>query len=258
MPRFARLLSLACGLALTFSPSARANFYVGHDTGTGTNNGRLTLLFSHGDHFHRIGVFGGNEGRIPEASAGGPLSLRVGTGALAGRLVSGTYDVANDPTSEYSNLEMRSIQTLLGFPAGSPEAILANSSGGRYLGSLSGVSLALELVSITTGLNVGTAAGVPLLSAAGDRLALGAAASFTPFTPTFFTDPGVTSGPFAATFRLVDLNGTLGQSGTFRYEFTAQPSAVPEPASLAMAGLGLGAVGLAARRRRRLAPAPSI
>ena len=244
--RWFAFLSLATLLA---SRPASAAFYVGHDTGSGSNNGHLTLLYGHTDHFHRIGVFGGSEGRIPEASAGGPLKLAAGAGALAGRLVSGTYDVAGDFTSEYSNLEMRSIRSLIGFPTGSPEAILING-GQRYLGSLSGVSLALELVSKSTGFNVGTTAGVPLLTSAGDRLALGSAESFTPFTPTFFTDAGINSGTFTATFRLVDLNGVLGSSGTFRYEFTALSGSVPEPASMALLGLGLSGVGLVAARRR--------
>lgn len=245
------------GAAVAFSSTARADmstYYVGLDTAAGTNQGHLTFLRAHGDHFHRLGVFGGLEGRIPESYIGGELLLSQGTGQFAGRYVSGEYQIEGDLPSEYSDLEIRPISTLAGFADGTPEATLL-SGGLRYLGSLGGASLALELVSISSGLHVADQAGNEILSSAGDRHVLGAAGSFAAFTPLFFTDPASAPGAsYSATFRLVDVNGIVPQSGTFRYEFRS----VLEPASLATMGLGLGTLGLIASGRRKGQSSPVV
>ena len=239
---------LAFAAAIGSAASSRAAFFVAHDTAAGTNQGHVTLLYDHGDHFHRIGVFGGAIGQVPEASAGGPLKLAAGTGSLAGRYVSTPYlgDLA-DPTAPYSNTSMTSIWALSGGQPGSAQAVLFNSSGGRYQGSLAGTSLALELIAISAGLNLADAAGAGTLNSPGSRIALGAGDGFGTFLPRFFTDAGVAAGSsYSASFKLVDLNGVAQESGQFRYVFQA----VPEPSSFALAGLGLGAFALVGRRRR--------
>jgi hypothetical protein len=253
-------LSIRSSLALVLVPlalgsgaAARADlamYYVGRDTAAGTNQGRLTFLFNHGNHFHRLGPFG-TEGRIPEPNPGGRIALLPGTGALAGRFVSGAYDDPSDPTSEFSDLEIRPISTLLGFPAGSPEATLIGG-GQRYLGDLSGTTVALELVSISAGLGVRDGQGNAILTSPGSTFALGAGDAFAPFTPMFVTDLNAAGGsPYSATFRLVDLSGRVGSSGNFTYQLAS----VPEPGSLVLVGVGGGLLAVVSYRRRRRARA---
>lgn len=251
--KIAKGLGLALALGAGLAVEARADlsrYYIGRDTREGTNQGHVTLLFNHVDHFHRLGVYGGAEGRIPEGYIGGELWLWEGEGAFAGRYVSASYHIEGDPTSTYSDLEIRPISTLVAdengnpYPGDSPEGILL-AGGTRYLGDLSGTSLALELVSISGGLSVGDGLGNVLMSSPGDQFLLGPGDGFAPFTPVFWTEVGAAPySTYSATFRLVDVNGIVPESGTFRYEFQT----VPEPSGLALIGLGV-ATSLAILRR---------
>ena len=129
------------------------------------NDNRLTFLYQHGDHFHGIGIHSytgptssptvvdtSANNRIPEISSGQPPLRLLPAPAghpLAGRWVSGLGD---EP--EYADLEIRSFESLFGFPAGSPEQVLAGSSAGRWNTDLTGSVVGLQLVSISAGLAV--------------------------------------------------------------------------------------------------------
>ena len=65
-----------------------------------------------------------------------------------------------------------------------------------------------------------------------------------------FTHAGTYDLTFTATGTLVG-GGTVAASAVYRFVVGEQVSAVPEPSSLAMAGLAVGCAGLAAARRRK-------
>jgi len=222
------------------------------------NHGRLTFLFAHPNettpstsHYHSIGAWSysgpaGNpvvnttntNNRIPEILSGqAPLPLVPGQGAQAGRWVNQAV-----PGLEYSNLRMASTQSLSQAAPGTTEHYLFNSSGGRWTGSLNAVSLALELVSLTPGLQVADQAGAPMFSAIGQTYKLGDGNPFS-FTPSFYTNDNARSR-YSAAFRFVDLNGTLRDSGTFHMDFAP----VPLPAAAWLMASAL--TGLAVLKRR--------
>ena len=222
------------------------------------NHGRLTFLFAHPNettpstsHYHSIGAWSysgpaGNpvvnttntNNRIPEILSGqAPLPLVPGQGAQAGRWVNQAV-----PGLEYSNLRMASTQSLSQAAVGTTEHYLFNSSGGRWTGSLNDVSLALELVSLTPGLQVADQTGAPIFSAIGQTYKLGEGNPFS-FTPSFYTNDN-TRSRYSAAFRVVDLNGTLRDSGTFHMDFAP----VPLPAAAWLMASAL--TGLAVLKRR--------
>ena len=262
------VVGLACGGAVSVHASM-LEYYVGVDglqtiasgTYAGLNNpnhGRLTFLFAHPNettpstsHYHSIGAWSysgpaGNpvvnttntNNRIPEILSGqAPLPLVPGQGAQAGRWVNQAV-----PGLEYSNLRMASTQSLSQAAVGTTEHYLFNSSGGRWTGSLNAVSLALELVSLTPGLQVADQTGAPIFSAIGQTYKLGEGNPFS-FTPSFYTNDNARSR-YSAAFRFVDLNGTLRDSGTFHMDFAP----VPLPAAAWLMASAL--TGLAVLKRR--------
>ena len=117
-----------------------------------------------------------------------------------------------------------------------------SGSGGRWTGSLNDVSLALELVSLTPGLQVADQTGAPIFSAIGQTYKLGEGNPFS-FTPSFYTNDN-TRSRYSAAFRVVDLNGTLRDSGTFHMDFAP----VPLPAAAWLMASAL--TGLAVLKRR--------
>lgn len=258
------LLTLVAAAALGLPVSAApVLFYAGVD-GLSTlisgdyagmpnpNAGRLTMLLNHGDHFHGIGAYSysgpvaapvvnptsGNN-RIPEpSSAEAPLPLTAGAGSYSGKLV-------NKPgPSEYSHIDFGSIDELAGFTPGSPEDVLLNSSAGRWSSSISGAVIALELLSITPGLTVGTGTTLDIFSS-GSPYVIGSGDNVD-FTPVFWTDGAAALGSYSVTMRLVDLRASdgLAPSGEFSFDFAA----VPEPANMALMCAGLVLI-IAARRK---------
>lgn len=221
------------------------------------NYNRLTFLYAHleedptTNHFHGIGTYSyfgsadnpvinstNTNNRIPEISSGlPPITLQPGTGMYADRLVS-------MPTqNEYSDLEMEPLAVLQTEDEPAPQYLL-NSSSGRWKGSLDGAVIGLELVSISSGLNIANEAGTNILAQVGDTYTIGSGDNFA-FTPTFWTNAAAPAGTYSATFRLHDLGNAsdrvaFGDSGTFNLDF--QVESVPEPSTL----LGLGAFGLMA------------
>jgi hypothetical protein len=219
------------------------------------------LLYAHwndetpsSNHFHGIGAYSltgpveaptiedtnGNN-RLPETyTAQAPLTLQAGAGAYAGKLVSG------ENGEHYSDLSLFSIHDLAAAATlnpTSPEGYMYDSNAGYKNTPLTGLDLALEIVSISPGLNLGQAG----LNQPGDRLAIGGEASW-PFEPVFWTADNAAPGNYSAALRLVDQANVFGSSGTFHVDFAV----VPEPAGVGMAliaGLGF-VVALASRRRR--------
>jgi hypothetical protein len=214
------------------------------------------MLFNHGDHFHGIGAYSytgpsGNptvlptntNNRIPETFSGeGPLPLAPGTGLYAGALV-------NHPgPSEYSDIVFNSVNQLNGFGPTDPETILFLSSDGRWNSSLSGAQIALELLSITPGLNVGTMTTPTIFGGPNTTYLLGNGSGFE-FAPVFWTDAGASQGTYSVTMRFVDLQASPSAalpSGEFSFAFAV----VPEPGAAVLVGVGLAALGICSRRRR--------
>lgn len=230
-------------------------------TYTGLDNpniGRLTLLFAHwneetpqNNHFHSIGSYNyegpvdsptvtttnGNN-RIPESYTGqAPLTLQPGTGDLAGKLVSSKTD------EHYSDLTFHTIHDLQPATVDSPEAIMYASSGGGYAATtMDNMNLAIELVSMTPGLYLGT----EQLSSPGERLTIGGESDL-PYLPIFWTDDDAAPGHYAAEFKLVDLAGNYQDSGTINFDFAV----VPEPTSSLAMLIGLCVTGSLLRRKHR-------
>lgn len=251
----------------THNHSDETEFYIGLDglevfpTGTyaglkNPNYNRLTFLFAHrhedtpeSNHFHGISAYSysgsldnltinstNTNNRIPESySEQPPLTLLPGTGFYAGRLISTPTD------KEYSNLTIEPVAPLktskeLG------NQYLFNSSNGRWLSSIEGANIGLQLASISSGLNIGDSTGVDIVKSVGDIYTIGSGDNFS-FTPTFWTDAAAPLGTYSASFKLVDL-GTgsnripFKESGTFSFDFEVKT--VPESSTI----LGLCIVGL--------------
>jgi hypothetical protein len=111
---------------------------------------------------------------------------------------------------------------------------------------LNDITVGLQLVSKSAGLNIIDGLGNPILQNAGDVASMGDGNSFV-FNPTFWADLSVGDATaLSATFKLVDLNAVGGfapESGEFRFDFV---TVIPEPATLGL----LAGVGLLALRRR--------
>lgn len=266
-------LKMLCALgALSISSMAQAeikSFYVGHDTlatlSSGAyaglanpNQGRLTFLYAHAypspdeanNHFHGIGAYTymgpvgtpvvvdtNANNRIPETyTAQAPLSLHSGSGIYSGKLT--TMD--NDPPEHYSDLELRAIFDLDGYPSGTGENYMFNSSGGRYQGVLDGTTVELELVSKSPELHIGTTDTLDILLNTGDTHVIGSGDAFS-FTPVLWVNGGTPDGSYYAEFRLLN-SGTSGVQDSGRFFIDV---AVPEPSSLGVIALG----GLVLMRR---------
>ncbi len=268
-----RLLTTALGLIALIAPAsangAIFNYYIGRDglvsfsSGTyagyvNPNYTRVTFLYAHpnqvnpsGNHYHAIGAYSltgpaelpvvnstNANNRIPEQYTGQPpLTLVPGTGVFTGKLVSAAT------AEHYSDLRILSVDALAGFPPGTPEHFMFNSSGGRWAGSMAGTTVALQLVSKTAGLHISTSNGTEILASPGDVFPLGAGDAID-FTPVFWTDGSAALGTYSAELRLLETSSAVLDGGRFFIDFAV----VPEPASLGL--IGLAACVLLRRRSR--------
>lgn len=249
------------------------------------NYGRLTFLYGHsygpGDtnpsssnHFHRIGAYaytGPNQGASTATTYTNNFLPEGGVNRLELKNSGGYFVSGLDTSSEYEGLAITSLDriepTALANPT-SPEGYLYHSSPNpnssanpgqpRYAAlnnQLAGRTLALELVSRSSELQIGASAGLSLLTNPGDRYVLGSTTDLAsnPFLPVFWSSiaPTDTEQHFGATFKLVDMspNNALPESGHFTFQFRV--AAAPEPGSLALGLLALPLLILVTRRWNR-------
>jgi hypothetical protein len=155
--------------------------------------------------------------RIPETYTGlPPLTLQLGTGIYADKLVSTSTE------EEYSSLTIEAVSSLQ--TNEDPGAqYLFNSSNGRWSESLANAMPALELVSITDGLNIADEQGLNILTQVGETYTMGSGDDIS-FTPTFWTDTSASAGTYSASFRLLNLSNanesSFRDSGTFNLDRT--------------------------------------
>jgi hypothetical protein len=252
------------------SEAQLAEFYVGIDSRTAPftapaaqgggaypdnpNLGRLTLLYSHGDHFHGLGVYTysgpaaaptlagtSSNNHVPELSAGFQLPLSPGAGVYAGKHVT-----AAQLGVDYSNLEMRNVQSLSGV-----DNTLFNSSTGRWNAAFPDADVHLKLLGVSSpALNVGSLADPNAISVGGD-VHLGEGSEMFSFTPVLWVDASAPAGIYTAEFQLIDPTNSAINSGRFFVDVTN----VPEPGAVALAAASVA--GVITVRRRSLANARS-
>lgn len=215
------------------------------------NANRLTFLYAHpaedpvDNHFHTMGfwsytgdienpnvvnysvyTFMGEDGlieatgnTIPEQlSAFGltpepPLSLQAGTGIYEGKFTTGAR-----AEETYSDLDIRSVHELFPFADGTPQyAMLHNteSYGEKWDNPLTGAVIAVELVSKSPELNIGSSTELSILSEHGDHFVMGDGDTLA-FLPVLWVDADTPVGDYSVTLRFVDVRPVgwpLGESG---------------------------------------------
>ncbi|HMP16691.1 MAG TPA: all3515 family Zur-repressed PEP-CTERM protein [Gemmatales bacterium] len=259
-----------------------AEYYIGRDSlqilPTGPyaglpnpNFNRITFLYAHtytdnpsSNHYHSKGTYsytGPNLGNdtavnpfnpsnfLPEG-ARPPLKLGEGSGVFAGKHISGLT-----PGVAFSNLEMRSVDSLSSAAPGSPENILFVSSNNRWSGLMTDTNLHLRVISLSNGLSIADSAGNTILAAAGDTFDLGSGSSLN-FTPIFVADPNIAPIGTNLSARLSVFDSGTGNNGNpwldgGEFVFNFQVASVPEPGSIALCSLALVTGGIVAWRQRK-------
>lgn len=253
--------------SIATAPAALVSYYIGVDTlqtiATGEfagqanpNYNRLTFLYAHNyeatpasNHYHSKGIYRYQPGTaaspvieqsssnyLPEGT-NPPLTFTTGSGIYTGVTVT-----LEDPGNHFSLIDIRDTEDISSFTAGSAEHYMFTSSAGRYTGDIAGTDIHLVLVSMSTGLNIGSDSALSIgLVNPGDEFHLGDDVSFS---PVFWLDENAAAGDYTARFKLVDEEGLFGDSGEFEFRFAA----VPEPSAALLAG---GAMFLCLVRRRR-------
>jgi len=233
------------------------------------NFNRLTLLFAHTytatpdiNHYHSkstysyfgpnlgaattVQPFNGNAAGLPSANflpEGGTLGnsprlqLLPGSGAFAGKFISGLAGLLTPHDEDFGKLELKSVDTLASFAPGSPGNVLFVSGGAapanRWTGSMAGSNLTLVLVSISSGLSVADLSGATVLSSPGDSVALGDGGAGLGFIPVLQTLSGNLAN-HSVTFKIVDSGtGNAGAPWLESGQFVIN-AVVPEPAALGL------------------------
>lgn len=232
------------------------------------NYQRLSLLFPHQhqpveiSHFHALGIYSytGNvdnptilststNNQLPETRFDlPPIPLFPGSGVFAGQKISQQTD-----DYIYSDLKIRPVAHLTEDLSEPYVNAIYNTGNGRWKGLFGEeATIALQLVSITPGLNVANSQGVNLFNAVNDTYTIGNGDYFS-FTPIFSVDDNAPLATYSATFRFLDVNTTnnrtpLQSSGTFTLNF--QQATIPEPSTVL--GIGIfGAIAFLTRRRQQ-------
>lgn len=293
-----RMTAVALAVAATLAGATRSDagpepgivtYHVGFDNAeligfgdyiglSNPNYQRLSFLLSHtseenatSNHFHRIGAysytgdslnptpaFHGND-RVPEPYQGDDgLALLPGSGAFAGKLVSGLGALVRPEDhieEEYGNLTIAPIDNLFQYdgqpdPDGDydqhPGHYLLNASGGAYKGSIADVTVGMKLVGLSDGLSIHDQSGASLLGTIDDVVTLGPGDDWS-INPVFAIDEGGPLGAsYSATFVLTDQSASpqFGDSAPFTFDFVA----VPEPGSAALFCFGVGLFCLVLKR----------
>lgn len=261
-------LVAALAAGQTAATAETVGFYIGLDSRNplasgvyaGRNNpnfNRLTFLYAHTyeyvpglapagantfavNHYHPIGAYAltgptnavvinptSSNNRIPEISSKQPpFTLAPTTNALyAGKLVHSRSD------EHYSDMRWRATDDLnqpSKYGPGSPEWVMFYSSAGTRTNSLAGSIIALELVTKTEGLNIGSGQTLRILTNPGDRFSLGVGPAIN-FSPVFWVEGDAAVGTYSASFKLVDTNTEGGrtaflESGIFHLDFKVAPA----------------------------------
>ena len=252
------------------------------------NEGRLTFLYAHHieedpsqNHFHTIGryaytgavdspvespenqysfwfegqLFQGLPGNlIPEQLSDfgetlGPLPLLPSDGVYDGKL---TSIPGGEAGGTYADMEIRPATDLASYDPGTPEHYMLYALepfGEDYDDPMTGAVVAIELLDMTPGLNIGSLTQTNILANPGDVAPIGAGDSFS-FTPVFWTESDAAPGTYSATMRLVDLRPS-GEAALPSGQYIFSFSVVPEPSSLVLAGAV--AVCLVGSARKRVA-----
>ncbi len=232
------------------------------------NYQRISLLFPHQhqpveiSHFHALGIYSytgaadnptilstSTNNQLPETRFNlPPIPLFPGSGVFAGQKISQKTD-----SHIYSDLKIRPVAHLTEDISNPYVNAIYNTGNGRW-NSLLGdeATIALQLVSITPGLNVANSEGVNLFNAVDDTYTIGNGDYFS-FTPVFSVDNNAPLATYSATFRFLDVNTNnnripLQSSGTFTLNF--QQATIPESSSVL--GIGIfGAIAFLTRRRQQ-------
>lgn len=250
-------IGLAALTALTTASLATAeigHYYIGIDNAEtltygvysgeeNPNQGRLTFLFYHTNHFHSIGSYYYAEdngelfvtdtnanNQLPESYTGyEPISLLPGTGAFDGTYLSGLASDL-DQDAEYGDFTIQNVHSLEGV-----DDVTYNSSNGRWNTSFDNAHLHMTLVNATTGLKIAFGNSPTDSLVVGGDVHVGEGNEMFVITPTFWVEGDAPIGStYTAEFILEDLSNTYADSGRFFLNFQV----VPEPASFALLGIG--------------------
>ncbi len=150
----------------------------------------------------------------------------------------------------YADMEIRPATDLASYDPGTPEHYMLYALepfGEDYDDPMTGAVVAIELIDMTPGLNIGSLSEMNILANPGETVEIGSGDENFSFTPVFWTEADAEPGVYSATMRLVDLRADTGEafspSGVYTFSFTV----VPEPSSVLLGFAALAAVAVCRR-----------